>query len=212
MTVIQKHRVIERVKDKRNERRVSLIQEIECEGVEGKFSKRLADISTGGMFVETMDKFALDSTVTTKFRLPNSADPILTKAKVVYVQEKVGAGLKFLDLKADDKQKIEELVGKVSSLRGINGGGNVYRVLVTIPVTLRGTAKNGKSFVEPSSIVMLAKNGVSIRTAMDFDLETTVFLALPTGTEFEGRVLGVGREEVWVQSRSLAHSLGFRFP
>jgi len=212
MTVIQKYRVVERVRDKRSERRVSLLQEIECEGEAGKFSKRLADISVGGMFVDALNKFALGSTVTTRFHLPNSTNPIVVSAKVAYLQDKIGTGLEFLDLKVEDRKKIQELVGKLSSIKGYNGGNNVKRVLVTIPVTLKGTARDGQSFLEPTSIVMLAKNGASVRITKDLDLETRVFLGMPTGTEFEGRVSGIGREEVWIQCRSLAHSLGFRFP
>jgi len=211
MIVVQKYRVVERVKDKRNERRVTLIQEIECEGEAGKFSKRLADISAGGMFVDTLNRFALGAAVTTRFHLPNSTDPIVASAKVVYVQERIGTGLEFVDLKPEDRKKIEEIV-KLSSLRGYSGGGNVKRVLVAIPVTLKGTAKDGESFFEPTNIVMLAKNGASVRMTKDLDLDTRVLLAMPTGKEIEGRVLGIGREEVWIQCRSLAHSLGFRFP
>ena len=213
MIVVQKYRVVERVKDKRSERRVTLIQEIECEGEAGKFSKRLADISAGGMFVDTLNRFALGSAVKTRFHLPNSTDPIVASAKVVYVQERIGTGLEFVDLKPEDRKKIEEIV-KLSSLRGYSGGGNVKRVLVAIPVTLKGTAKDGDSFFEPTNIVMLAKNGASVRVTkdLDLDLDTKVILGMPTGTDIEGRVLGIGREEVWIQCRSLAHSLGFRFP
>src|SRR5947199_9714514 len=118
------------------------------------------------MFVDTLNRFALGSAVKTRFHLPNSTDPIVASAKVVYVQERIGTGLEFVDLKPDDRKKIEEIV-KLSSLRGYSGGGNVKRVLVAIPVTLKGTAKAGDSLFAPTNNERLSMISTSDRVIND---------------------------------------------
>jgi len=209
MIIAQEPRVGGQVSNKRSNRRVSLIREIECEGETGRVLRKMADLSVGGMFIDGLASFKPGTTITTRFHLPEG--PVATDSRVVYVQEGIGAGIEFQDLKSDDRRKIEELVRSLSS-KGYNYGGMVSRVLISLPVTLKGTEKNGDDFVETASIVMVSKNGASIRTEMNIGLETRVVLGLPKGIEFEGRVLGLGREEIWIQCRGLAHCLGFQFP
>src|SRR5947199_10717658 len=96
------------------------------------------------MFVDTLNRFALGAAVKTRFHLPNSTDPIVASAKVVYVQERIGTGLEVVDLKPEDRKKIEEIV-KLSSRRGYSGGGSFKRVLFALPQTQEGTGKASAS-------------------------------------------------------------------
>ncbi len=206
--------------ERRRDKRISLIREIECEGEAGKFQKRLADISFGGMFIDTLTAFAPGTIITIRFRLAHSDDPIVVTAKVLYVQDKIGTGVKFLDLKPEDREKIRELVDRLSSKKRTvpTETSKSSRVMVNIPVVLMGTETGGASFEDKATIMTLAKHGARLRTDRKLDLDMTVFLHTSTGAQFEARVVWVGDEstktlgEVGIQCRGLAHSLGFNFP
>lgn len=206
--------------ERRKDKRVSLVHEIECEGEGGIFRKRVADISFGGMFIDTLTSFAPGSVIKVRFRLPGSDLPTEVNAKILYVQEKIGTGVTFLDLKDKDRDKIRELI----ELLGAKKRGPVAtdtvkssRVIVNIPVTLMG-AELGESFEESATIVTLAKHGARIKTDRKLDIDATVFLHTSNGAEFEARVAWVGTAasrtegEVGIQCRGLALALGFNFP
>ncbi len=206
--------------ERRKDKRVSLVHEIECEGEGGIFRKRVADISFGGMFIDTLTSFAPGSVIKVRFRLPGSDLPTEVNAKILYVQEKIGTGVTFLDLKNKDRDKIRELI----ELLGAKKRGPVAtdtvkssRVIVNIPVTLMGT-ELGESFEESATIVTLAKHGARIKTDRKLDIDATVFLHTSNGAEFEARVAWVGTAasrtegEVGIQCRGLALALGFNFP
>ncbi len=206
--------------ERRKDKRVSLVHEIECEGEGGIFRKRVADISFGGMFIDTLTSFAPGSVIKVRFRLPGSDLPTEVNAKILYVQEKIGTGVTFLDLKNKDRDKIRELI----ELLGAKKRGPVAtdtvkssRVIVNIPVTLMGT-ELGESFEESATIVTLAKHGARIKTDRKLDIDATVFLHTSNGAEFEARVAWVGTAasrtegEVGIQCRGLAFALGFNFP
>ncbi len=200
--------------DARKDKRVSIVQEVACEGETGKCCKRLADISVGGMFIERLTEFAPDSVITVRFRLGDSETPITASAKVVYVQGRIGTGVQFLDLKPEDRARIENVVHKLSSLRRHVGGkpGKLSRIMVTIPIVLLGTDMGGQTFEEETVISALAKNGASLQSKKVLDVNAPVYLEIPKGAIFEGRVTWVEKDEVWIQCRGLAHSLGFNFP
>src|SRR5213592_1145169 len=207
--------------ERRKDKRVSLVHEIECEGEGGIFRKRVADISFGGMFIDTLTSFAPGSVIKVRFRLPGSDLPTEVNAKILYVQEKIGTGVTVLDLKNKDRDKIRELI----ELLGAKKRGPVAtdtikssRVIVNIPVTLMGSELGGESFEEAATIVTLAKHGARIKTERKLDVDTTVFLHISNGAEFEARVAWVGsaatrtQGEVGIQCRGLALALGFNFP
>jgi len=196
------------------------VHEIECEGEGGIFRKRVADISFGGMFIDTLTSFAPGSVIKVRFRLPGSDLPTEVNAKILYVQEKIGTGVTFLDLKDKDRDKIRELI----ELLGAKKRGPVAtdtvkssRVIVNIPVTLMGT-ELGESFEQSPTIVTLAKHGARIKTDRKLDIDATVFLHTSNGAEFEARVAWVGTAasrtegEVGIQCRGLALALGCNFP
>ncbi|PYV39401.1 MAG: hypothetical protein DMG09_09305 [Acidobacteria bacterium] len=206
--------------ERRKDKRVSLVHEIECEGEGGIFRKRVADISFGGMFIDTLTSFAPGSVIKVRFRLPGSDLPTEVNAKILYVQEKIGTGVTFLDLKDKDRDKIRELIELLSAKkRGPVATDTVKssRVIVNIPVTLMGT-ELGESFEESATIVTLAKHGARIKTDRKLDIDATVFLHTSNGAEFEARVAWVGTAasrtegEVGIQCRGLALALGFNFP
>ena len=206
--------------DKRKDKRISLIQEIECEGEAGTFQKRLADISYGGMFIDTLTAFAPGTIITVRFRLANSDKPVVVTAKVLYVQDKIGTGVKFLDLRPEDKEKIRELIHRLAAKKRVlpTDTSKSSRVMVNIPVTMMGTESDGASFEEEATIVTLARNGARIRTERNLDVDMTIFLHTSNGSKFEARIVWVEDRiprsscEIAIQCRGLAHALGFNFP
>src|SRR5437773_1883366 len=183
--------------EKRKDKRISLIQEIECEGEAGTFQKRLADISYGGMFIDTLTAFAPGTIITVRFRLANSDKPVVVTARVLYVQDKIGTGVKFLDLKPEDREKIRELITRLSAKKRTppSEAAKSSRVIVNMPVMLMGTESGGASFEESATIVALARNGTRIRTVKKLDVDMTVFLHTANGSKFEARVVWIGDQQ-----------------
>src|SRR5438876_11874953 len=96
--------------ERRKDKRVSLVHEIECEGEGGIFRERVAGISFGGMFIDTLTSFAPGSVIKVRFRLPGSDLPTEVDAKILYVQEKNGTGVTIPDLKGKGPGQIRELI------------------------------------------------------------------------------------------------------
>jgi Tfp pilus assembly protein PilZ len=206
--------------DKRTDKRISLIQEIECQGVAGTYRRRLADISCSGMFIDTLTAFPPGEHIKLRLVLSESMETIEVTAEVVYVKERVGSGVRFIDLKPEDKAKVEELVDRsATKRRPLSESRKGSRVLVNIPVTLTGYDHDGQTFEEKGTIVSLAKNGAGVVAQRSFELDTAVYLRLPTGKQFQARVVWIRKVsapssgiEAGIQCRDLSTELGFRFP
>lgn len=206
-------------KDKRRDKRVPLVQEVECEGEFGTLRKPLADISAGGMFIQVFNPLPLGTVMKVKFSLPNFVEAMAATAKVVYVQEKIGMGVRFLDLKSEDKKKVQQFVDRLSNKKSFAGEEFVRRssrVNVSIPVTLRTVGKNGTE--QQATIIMLSKYGACVLANVNSEVGNIVFIRTPKGLEFKASVAWVGNElsktrgQIGVKCRGLAQALGFNFP
>lgn len=203
--------------DKRRHRRVALVQEVECEADFGVFRRHLADISVGGMFIDIPKPLPLGKIITVRFNLINSGEPIVATAEVVYVHEKVGMGVKFLDLKPEDRERIKQLVEGVSCQKSSLGDEFMrrpYRVNVNIPVTLKITRGNGWNGDEAATIVALSKNGACITTDARLEAGAIVYLTTQKVAEFKASVIWVGSDtnRARIQCRGLAQAFGIHFP
>lgn len=96
-------------KDQRRHERFPFIEEILIDGVNKCTS---ADISEGGLFISTIQRFEKDQII--ELILPVKGEKISVKARVKYCQPGIGAGLAFID--SDDvlRAKIKELVESVA--------------------------------------------------------------------------------------------------
>src|SRR6266436_2951917 len=94
-------------KEKRRHRRVKILQDIHF-GHRGQ--RRMDDLCEEGMFIATQAGYVPESILDLKFRLFNDDDPIEVQAEVRYVQEGIGMGVRFLNLKPEDRKKIREFV------------------------------------------------------------------------------------------------------
>lgn len=95
-------------KMRRRYRRVQFINEVEVVDVG---THRSLDLSLGGLYIETVHSFPVDSVVTLRFKLGDAdQQAISVTARVLYVHEGIGAGLAFIDLNPHDREKIEQFM------------------------------------------------------------------------------------------------------
>ena len=99
----------DKVDERRKHRRVTIFQEI---FFGDKKSRRVDDISEEGMFIATADPFMKGSILDLQFRLFNEDKPISIKVEVRYAQEGVGMGVRFMNLKSEDGERIKKFVGR----------------------------------------------------------------------------------------------------
>ena len=97
----------EKGSERRKYKRVTIIQEMFF-GDRGV--RKMDDISEQGMFIATPDVFMKGSILDLKFRLFNQDQPISVKAEVRYIQEGVGMGVRFMNLKPADRERIKKFV------------------------------------------------------------------------------------------------------
>jgi hypothetical protein len=84
-----------------------------CNEVEvvGYGPRRSADLSAGGMFIETIASFPRDTVLQLKFKLgENESGPIVVRARVLYVANGIGVGVEFMDLEPLDRERIERIL------------------------------------------------------------------------------------------------------
>ena len=103
-------RLVEHKKDDRRKfPRVRLATQVQCEtAMLLTFSR---DVSVGGMFIETNTPLPSGSILTLRFNLDNDETGVIAKGVVTYQIRKFGMGVQFLDLTAEDRQKINAFVG-----------------------------------------------------------------------------------------------------
>jgi hypothetical protein len=205
----------------RRHRRVDLFQEVVCESGEVEVRSRVADVSVGGMFVDLATvPFARGARVTARFALRADEPRMVVDADVHYVQDAIGMGIRFVDLRDEDRDWIAAFVEE-SARRKKAGGPPVRksaRVFVEVPVRLRGAHTNGPEFDEATSIVTLSKHGACLRARTSLEVGMKLLLETTRGLLFKSNVVWVGsvatrsEGQVGIQCRGLAQSMGFQFP
>ena len=204
--------------EKRRHKRLPLTQEVECEVNGRAFKFRSTDISAEGMFIETLGSFPSGTVITVKFRLPQCEDAITATAQVCYVQERIGFGIRFLDLPLEHVERILALAEMPTAQRAGNPLGNDVAMTVRIPIQLKGEDGYGGAVNEQATIVKVSKNGVCAHTKADLAAGMALLIYTPSGKRFTGRVLWAGNKgtraagQVIIRSRGLAQALGFYFP
>lgn len=203
--------------------RVSLFQDILCQGAEVSARSQAADVSVGGMFIDhPRPPLVALELVTVRFNLVPGEPPIVTEATVNYVQDGIGMGIRFLNLDGGDRERIASFVD--STLRRPVLHGQIHlrksaRVSISVPVRVRTLQPDGAEIDEAAQIVTLSKHGACVVVSNRMDIGAKLLLATPSGREFQSSVVWVGNPppsgtvtQVGIQCRGLAQSLGFRFP
>ena len=94
--------------DRRLVRRAPLATQVLCEECMSLAFSR--DISLGGMFIETPDPLPVGSTLTVRFNLDQMDKVVTATAQVAYLVEKMGMGILFAEITAQDLDAIQEYV------------------------------------------------------------------------------------------------------
>jgi uncharacterized protein (TIGR02266 family) len=202
--------------------RVTLPREVSCEGDAERVQSQFADISLGGMFIDTpRQPFPPGATVRVKFLLTPLEPRVTANAEVTYVQEKLGMGLRFVDLDPDARDRIgryvDDVVSKKLPASDLHARKS-SRVSISILVKMTGDTTDGAPFDEEARIITLSKHGACVQTGVRLLPGARLFLTTPNGLEFKATVVWLGLAashsdgQVGIQSRGLAQALGFEFP
>jgi len=208
-------------REQRRHPRVDLFQEIVCESGDVEARSLVADISVGGMFCDMpRPPFLKGTRITARFALRADEPRMVVDADVLYVQEQIGMGIRFVDLRDEDRDWIAAFVEEATRRKGLGGVPlrKSARVFVEVPIRVRGARPNGPVFDEQTSIITLSKHGACLVSGYSLDVGMKLLLETVRGREFKSNVVWVGSEasrsegQVGVQCRGLAQSLGFQFP
>ncbi|HVN80207.1 MAG TPA: PilZ domain-containing protein [Terriglobia bacterium] len=100
------------MEERRKHPRASIQSEIWL-GQDGIFTwnpETLRDLSEGGAFIETGQRFSVGSILTLRFTLPGSSRPLSCTVAVRNLRGGSGLGVEFLDISQDDRHQIREFV------------------------------------------------------------------------------------------------------
>lgn len=101
-------------KEKRREVRVPVDLWIEAEREGELYYQRASNLSVGGAYFVQTVPLPLGTRVSLKFTLPGDAKEIACNGEIVTAKE-LGMGVHFVDLKHDDRARIEKLVNKLAA-------------------------------------------------------------------------------------------------
>jgi hypothetical protein len=201
--------------DQRQSLRVPAQGFVECAGPGTTVHRELADIGTGGMFIDSHPTpFQPGERLKLRFDLSRDDARMGVDAEVLYVQDGIGMGVRFIDL---GEREHERIAGHLSRAKAESRGAlrKSSRVFVRVPVEVRIPAER-EGDLEAAHIVTLSKYGACLETSQAVDLGTRVYISTKSGLEFRGNVVWIGRAGVdtqaGIQCRGLAQALGFRFP
>lgn len=138
---------------KRRKERVLVVQEV---GINGAASGQAIDLSTEGMYITTHEKFERNATITLHFCLEKHE--IEVKAKVVYLHEGVGMGVRFVGLKPGDLDYLKGYIEKVSHSHSFSHS-NQKKVLI-IDDTQFYQAVYRQRLLSEGFSVLVADNGI----------------------------------------------------
>ncbi len=92
--------------ERRASKRVALIAEIEYSSDSPSVSRRLTDLSTDGLFIDTMSPMPSGTLISVRFNLPGDPLPIVVLGEAVWSQEHLGMGVRFMNLRPKDRERI----------------------------------------------------------------------------------------------------------
>jgi type IV pilus assembly protein PilZ len=106
--------------ERRRSPRSPLEVRVDYTTVDAFFSEFTRDINEGGIFIETESPPSLEATVSLRFRLPGSDEPIKVGGRVVRVSdgragEPPGMAIEFETLDAGARRRIDQLVRTLRS-------------------------------------------------------------------------------------------------
>ncbi len=105
--------ILHRLTEQRRFPRKPLVTQVEH--ASGSFLGLSRDISVGGMFIASVEGLPLATKAHLRFNLEDGGAVLEVTGEVVYNVEKLGIGVKFLDLTPDDRTRIDVYVTRGSA-------------------------------------------------------------------------------------------------
>lgn len=111
--------------ERRSYERFEVTWSVDCVTDETFLYASIANISEMGIFVRTIDPLPVGTQLTLRFAPPGSADPFVLRGTVQWVNAvrplsdnlNPGMGVRFIDLSADDRERIVETIRTIAYLR-----------------------------------------------------------------------------------------------
>jgi hypothetical protein len=140
--------------------------------------------------------FPRGTRVTARFALRADEPRMVVDADVHYVQERIGMGIRFVDLRDEDRDWIAAFVEESTRRKGSGGPPlrKSARVSVEVPIRVLGAHANGPAFDERTSIITLSKHGACLVSGYTLDVGMKLLLETVRGHEFRSNVVWVGSE------------------
>lgn len=103
---------VETVTERRHEDRIPVQMWVEERIADGLYFQRAANLSAGGMYLENTIPHPVGTRVALQFTLPDGGPPLRVHAQIVNAaaEDTVGMGLKFVDLPAEEAERIRKFV------------------------------------------------------------------------------------------------------
>jgi type IV pilus assembly protein PilZ len=111
--------------ERRNAERVEVTWSVDCETEDTFLYASISNISELGIFVSTREPLSVGTRVTLRFAAPDEADAFVLAGQVQWVNplkmlsenRNPGMGIRFVDITADDRERLVEVVRTIAYLR-----------------------------------------------------------------------------------------------
>jgi uncharacterized protein (TIGR02266 family) len=80
----------------------------------------MANISTGGLFINTEEPIRTGTRMVVRFELPNNKHRVIAVSRVAYVRKGLGLGVEFLSLDDEDREEIEAYIATLKSISRVS--------------------------------------------------------------------------------------------
>jgi c-di-GMP-binding flagellar brake protein YcgR len=87
------------------------------DGIFTRANESLGDLSVGGAFIETSQRYPVGSILNLRFKLPRALEFITCTIIVRHTRGGNGLGVEFLDLSPEDRHQINTFISRQSSAR-----------------------------------------------------------------------------------------------
>lgn len=96
-------------RERRRSERVAYLAEVKCEGQAAAYSCRISDISTTGVFIDTISPLPVGSFLNFAFTLAEGVR-VVAEGKVMHSQFGIGMGVEFTALSPESQRALNDLV------------------------------------------------------------------------------------------------------
>jgi uncharacterized protein (TIGR02266 family) len=80
----------------------------------------MANISTGGLFINTEEPIRAGTRMVVRFELPHNKHRVIAVSRVAYVKKGAGLGVEFLSLDDEDREEIEGYIATLKTMSRVS--------------------------------------------------------------------------------------------